>query len=270
MSKPALTESCCVERASAPSLDESRYLSKPTVNSGKTRTKTLIAVTAVASALFALWRWYSQPASKTAPGRVLDQFLPNAEFNGEVSVVIHASPGAIFQALRTVTLADMPLAKSIGEIRYLPARLTGKAADKTPDREPFMNLVMAGNGTIVLAEVPDRKLVVGSVGKYHNLTDQQVVPLNSPAEFLDFDNPDYQKLAMSFRVSGSDPVTGCRFTLEHRTHALSPAARWKFALYWLGIKPGGNFVSWLMLQAIKRRAEAMVATEVIGGQITGE
>jgi hypothetical protein len=72
---------------------------------------------------------------------------------------------------------------------------------------------------------------------------------------------------MSFRITGNDPATGYRFTLEHRTQALSPAARWKFALYWLGIKPGGNFVSWLMLRAIKRRAETNVTGEVISGQM---
>jgi hypothetical protein len=149
----------------------------------------------------------------------------------------------------------MPLAKLIGEMRYLPARLAGKSAQKAPDSEPFMRLVMAGNTTIILAEVANRELVVGSVGKYHNLTNQQIVPLSSPSEFLAFDHPEYQKLAMSFRITGSDPATGYRFTLEHRTQALSPTARWKFALYWLGIKPGGNFVSWLMLRAIKRRAE---------------
>ena len=50
--------------------------------------------------------------------------------------------------------------------------------------------------------------------------------------------------------------SGYRLTLEHRTNALDSSARGKFALYWIGIKPGGNFVSWLLLRAIKRRAEA--------------
>jgi hypothetical protein len=157
----------------------------------------------------------------------------------------------------------MPLAKWIGELRYLPARLTGKTTEQASANEPFMQLVMSGSGTIVLAETPNRELVVGSVGQYHNLMDQQIAKLNSPAEFLSFDHPDYQKLAMSFRLTGSDPTVGYTFTLEHRTHALSPTARGKFALYWLGIKPGGNFVSWLMLRAIKRRAERLETKTVV-------
>ncbi|MBX3013091.1 MAG: hypothetical protein KF832_16355, partial [Caldilineaceae bacterium] len=100
----------------------------------------------------------------------------------------------------------------------------------------------------------------GSVGKYHQLLDQAIEVLPDPVAFLAFDQPDYQKLAMSFRVDehpvGNELAHCYRLTLEHRTHALSPAARRHFALYWVAIKPGGNFVSWLLLRAIKRRAEA--------------
>lgn len=221
------------------------------------QTKALATAAAIGTAAFALGRWYLRPAQHAMDDSLLDAVLPDAEFSGEVSVVIHAPPRAIFQALREVTLADMPLATFLGELRYLPGRITGKGAAPAPATEPFMQLVMTEGGTILLGEVPDQEVVVGSVGKYHDMLDQQIAPLHNLGEFLHFDQPDYQKLAMSFRVSGSDVTTGYRLTLAHRTHALSPAARWKFALYWLGIKPGGNFVSWLLLRAVKRRAERM-------------
>lgn len=229
-------------------------MSRQTPTCLSSRAQRFVAATAIGSVLVALGRWYLRPVSKTPDGTLLDQVLPDAEFSGQVSVVIHAAPNAIFQALRAVTLADMPLAKFLGELRYLPARLMGKQAE-APATEPFMKLVMAESGNVLLAETPERELVVGSVGKYHNLLDQQIASLQSPAEFLRFDQPNYQKLAMSFRIAGSEPTAGYKLILEHRTHALSPAARAKFALYWLGIKPGGNFVSWLLLRAIKRRAE---------------
>ncbi len=229
-------------------------MSKQTPIRFSARTQKLMAATAIGSVLFAVGRWYLQPPSNTADGTRLNEVLPDAEFSGEVSVVIHAAPRAIFQALREVTLADMPLAKFLGELRYLPGRLMGKQAE-APATEPFMNLIMVESGNVLLAEAPEHELVVGSVGKYHNLLDQQIASLQSPADFISFDQPDYQKLAMSFRIVGSEPTAGYKLILAHRTHALSPAARAKFALYWLGIKPGGNFVSWLLLRAIKRRAE---------------
>jgi hypothetical protein len=81
------------------------------------------------------------------------------------------------------------------------------------------------------------------------------VPLRTPKEFLEFSQPEYQKLAMSFRVVPFADQSGCRLTLMHGTHALSRAAHGKFALYWLLVKPGGNFVSWLLLRAVKSIAE---------------
>jgi hypothetical protein len=190
---------------------------------------------------------------------LLDEFLPDSEFNGRVSVVVHAPPHAIFTALHAVTLDDMPLATWLGQLRYLPGRLLGRTAIEAPPNGPFMNQVQAGGGNLVLAEAPDREVVLGAIGKFHNLTDQQFVPLHDAEDFLHFAQPDYQKLAMSIRVEGDDPKVGYRLVLEHRTLALSPAARRKFWLYWLAIKPGGNFVSWLMLRAVKRRAEAAIA-----------
>jgi hypothetical protein len=173
-----------------------------------------------------------------------------------VSVDIHAPPSIIFDALQHVTLDDMPIAKWIGALRYLPGRLIGQGASvESVEAKPFMEVLLSEGGNIVLDEEPESELVVGAIGKFHNLMDQQIVPLRHVGDFTGFDEPDYQKLAMSFRLSFLPDHTGYRLTLTHRTHALSRAARWKFALYWIGIKPGGNFVSWLMLRAIKSLAE---------------
>jgi hypothetical protein len=221
-----------------------------------------VAASVIGIGLLALGRWYFQPPGREKHDALdvpletrIDQFLPDAEFNGQVGVHIQASPGEIMGALKEVTLADMPLARLVGELRYLPGRLSGNGKDEAPASEPFVKLLQAEGRNIVLAEEPDRELVVGAIAKFHNLTNQQVVPLHSADDFMRFEQPDYQKLVMSIRIAGSDPGKGSRLILEHRTHALSWKARGKFALYWLAIKPGGNFVSWLMLRAVKRRAE---------------
>jgi hypothetical protein len=52
-----------------------------------------------------------------------------------------------------------------------------------------------------------------------------------------------------------------RLILEHRTHALSEESRKQFARYWLAIKPGGEFMSKLLLKAVKQRAELLVTGE---------
>lgn len=66
----------------------------------------------------------------------------------------------------------------------------------------------------------------------YNLLDQQVVPLHSPDEFIEFNRPGYEKLAMSFKLTPLADGTGSRLTLVHGTHALSQDAHLKFAFYW--------------------------------------
>ena len=213
--------------------------------------------------LVGLVAWYRHPSaawqkhgrSDTTTDHIL-RYLPYAEFSGEVSVKIAAAPHAIYAALQAVTLNDMPIANWIGQLRYLPTKLMGKQADAPDaDAESFLELVQTDGGNIILFERPGEEVILGAIGKFHHVTDQHVVSLQSPSDFVMFDQPDYQKLIMSFRITPLENGTAHRLTLVHGTHALSRAAGAKFALYWLGIKPGGNLVSWIMLRTIKRIAE---------------
>jgi hypothetical protein len=112
-------------------------------------------------------------------------------------------------------------------------------------------------GFIGLGEEPGHQVVLGAIGKFHELSDQQIVHVHDADEFRRFLHADYQKLAISLRVTGDDPVTGCTLTLEHRTHAMSEHARKQFSRYWLAIKPGGGFATHQLLGAVKHRAEAI-------------
>jgi hypothetical protein len=210
-----------------------------------------------------LIQWYRRPLSAMSTGKgasskttLLTQYLLEAEFAGEVSVVIHAPAETIYAALQRLTIADMPLAKWLGELRYLPGKLLGKQKTAAEAQaQPFLQYIQSEGGNIVLAEEQNREIIFGAIGKFHNLVDQQVLPLRDAHEFVTFDQPDYQKLAMSIKLSPLDDGSSNRLTLTHGTHALSSASRWKFALYWLGIKPGGNFISWLMLDTVKSLSE---------------
>jgi len=185
---------------------------------------------------------------------LLDSFLPNYEFRGIRSITIKASPSKIFRVLREVTLEDMPTARFLGELRYLPVRIAGKTKTERKSPRPFLDIVLQ-SGNIILGEEEGREMVVGAIAKFHQISDQQFAALKDARTFLAFDDPGYQKLAQSFRVSGCDEISGCRLTLEHRTHALSRLARKKFSFYWIFIKPGSAFLVGLLLRAIRRRAE---------------
>jgi hypothetical protein len=108
---------------------------------------------------------------------LLDSVLPTYDFRGSTATTIYAPPTAIFRALRAVTLADMPLAHALGTLRYLPGRLTGRVtATERETTRPFLEVA----GGLLLAEEPDREMVIGTIGRLHDMRDQQFVALDSP------------------------------------------------------------------------------------------
>src|SRR5579884_1026308 len=186
----------------------------------------------------------------THDGTLLDDVCPDFEFAGVESVEVNAPPAAVFEAIRRVTLAEMPVARALGTLRYLPGILLGRVRPRA-DGRPFVE----GLG-VVLAEAPEREVVIGMAGRLHDLVDQRPVPFTSADEYARFADPGYQKFVQSFRVEplGDDRV---RLVAAHRTHALSEESRRKFRPYWrLLVGPGSGVMLRGLLDAIKRRAEA--------------
>ncbi len=108
-------------------------------------------------------------------------------------------------------------------------------------------------GFVLLAEETDRELVVGTVGQFWKITGKPFKLANAH-EFLAFDRPDYAKAVMNFYLHEDQD---CRTTVrtETRVHIPDPAARRKFAAYWLMIGWGSGFIRRTWLRALKQRAE---------------
>ncbi len=193
------------------------------------------------------------PTPSAVDATLLDTFLPVYEFRDVRRMAVTAAPERIFAAVDTVTLDDMPLARWLGNLRYLPGRLTGTNKSDLVDRRPFRAL-LAETGNITLGERPGREVVIGVIGKFHQLTNQEPVQGLTPTDFLRFDDPAYQKLAQSFRLV-ANAAGGHDLVFEHRTHALSEQARRQFARYWVVIRPTSAWLVDMLLAAISRRAE---------------
>lgn len=194
------------------------------------------------------------PLAGTHERTLLDLVMPDYHFRGGAKVTVDATPDETLHALETVTLGDMPLAYAIGTLRYLPGRLLGKQrpADGQLTR-PFFEVAKP----LPLGEDPGREIVIGSVGKFHDMLDQQMVDLPDLFTFTRFNEAGYQKLAMNFRAVREPDGARTILTSDHRTLALSPASRRKFAVYWyLMVGWGGNLMLRQLLKAVKRRAEA--------------
>lgn len=204
------------------------------------------AALAIFTAALVPWR---RRVSALGPS-ALDQILPRAEFRSHVAVRTDLTPEALLGAFHAVTLEEMPIAAALGWLRYLPGRLTGRPTP-APSQRPFLDQLLDG-GNVILHRAASEE-IIGCIGKLHQVGNQELVRLSSPGAFATFDDPRYQKLAMSVRVERQGAAG--RLVLEHRTQASSAEARRAFASYWLVIEPLGNLVSWLLLRAIVRRAK---------------
>ena len=185
---------------------------------------------------------------------VLDDFLPDYEFNEIHTVTVDAAPERVITAIKELTAAELsPLIFWMLSIRNLPAKLTGKHAPNVTQPGPFLDQLYKG-GFVPLVEEPGREIVFGLVGQFWKLAGDEAPHIPSPEAFLAFDDPAFAKVAANLLVT-TDEDGRTRCSTETRVHVPEPRTRRKFAFYWQIISMGSAFIRVLWLKAIKRKAE---------------
>ena len=109
----------------------------------------------------------------------------------------------------------------------------------------------------VLAEVPEREVVVGAVTRpwEPNITFRAV----PPDEFAAFREPDYVKIVWTLRA---DPIGAAEsiYRTETRVTTTDAISRAKFRRYWAFFSPGIWMIRWLSLGSLKQEAERRART----------
>ena len=179
---------------------------------------------------------------------LLDRFMPLYEVAERHHVRVAAPAAITFEAATGMHLEQSPLVRWIFKAREWVMR---SHAAREADLRPFLAR-MREIGWGVLAEIPDREIVMGAVTQPW-MADVVFRPL-PPNEFASFQEPDYVKIVWTLRA---DPIAADRsiFRTETRVLSTDPAARAKFRRYWSFASPGIILIRWASLGPLKDQAE---------------
>ena len=151
------------------------------------------------------------------------------------------------------TAAGIDLRQSLLIRAVFRAREVVLGADPdTHDRPRQLLKLMTSLGWRILAENVGREVVVGAVTQPWQAN--VVFRGLAPAEFREFNEPDYVKIAWTLRADRvSDRTT--IFRTETRVATTDATARAKFRWYWAFFSPGILLIRWLLLGQLRTAAE---------------
>jgi hypothetical protein len=154
--------------------------------------------------------------------RSLDELMPMYEFSERHRVPVAASAARVDQAIRDVTLGEVPVVRALCRVRGL----------RVPRELPFVRVIPRAR---VVEDVRGEGLVLAVEGAFWRWRGGGAGPAATAV--------------VDFRALPGELAT------ETRVHVADHAARRKFACYWVAIRPFSGLIRILVLRAAKRRAE---------------
>jgi len=200
------------------------------------------------------WRYGHPPPSTTDDrDRLLDEFMPTYDVVERHHINVRAPASITFAAACEADLMGSPLVRAIFKAREV---LLGSQPDRTVRPVGLLALTKS-LGWGVLAEAPDREIVMGAVTQPWEAN--VVFRALPPADFAAFHEPGYVKIAWTLRA---DPAgaSASVFHTETRAVATDASARTRFRQYWSLLSPGIILIRWMTLEPVRRDAEQRART----------
>jgi len=189
------------------------------------------------------------------PRTQLDQFAPAYQFREFHSIRIAAPKEEVYRALKFVTADEIVLFRTLTWLRRF-GRPGPESILNPPPHVPVLD-VAARTSFLVLAEEPDREIVLGTlVAAPRGWRPRgKPTPDGFRAFFMTTNHAGFAPAAMNFRIEDAGPAA-CMLTTETRVYATDATTRRRFALYWRVSYPGSALIRRMWLRAIARRAES--------------
>jgi hypothetical protein len=181
----------------------------------------------------------------TATATLLDEVLPEFDYRSRHDQHVLASPENVARAVERYRLD-----RDSSHLVRLLFRLRGLRIPSGSIRD-----VLAGLRFAVLAERPGEEVVVGTIGRFWTLREQD--NMEAPRDLEDFHTfspPGWAKGAMTVRVEPRDDGSSTLVT-ETRVLCMDDHARRRFAAYWALINVFSGWIRRDLLGGIARIAE---------------
>lgn len=201
----------------------------------------------------AVWLRYGHAKPARGKGRdpLLDAFMPVYEVAERHRIYVAAPAHITLETAVDVDLLESAIVRAIFRSRELV--MSGRPDGRVPQRGLLAQ--MKSLGWSVLAEIPNREIVVGAVTRPW---EANVVFRPVPAEaFAAFNEPDYVKIAWTLRADPIGPRESIART-ETRVMTTDSVARDKFRRYWALASPGIVLIRRVILRRVKKVAERRV------------
>jgi len=231
--------------------------------STRTRVRTAITLLATGAGLAAgvygayaanTWYRYGRVPERDddQDDELLDHYMPRYEVVERHHIRVAAPPAVTLAAAREQDLLQLPLVRPLFKTREIVLRAT-------PDDRPLPRGLVAATlalGWGILADVPDRELVVGAVTKpWEANVAFRALP---PDEFAEYSEPGFVKIAWTLRADPAGEHMSI-FRTETRAVATDATARTRFRRYWALASPGITLMRRLSLRPLKLEAERRAA-----------
>jgi hypothetical protein len=206
---------------------------------------------AYASSVGITWCLYGHPKRKDGSETgesLLDRFIPDYEVVERHSVRVTAPAGIAFEAACEMNIQQSATVRAIFRTRALVLR-------SEPERKArLLGLVEQARawGWGVLAELPGREIVFGGVTQPWRAN--PIFRALPPAEFREFNDPGYVKIAWTLRADPINP-TKSKIRSETRVATTDPSSRARFRRYWSLVMPGTVLIRRIGLRLAKAEAE---------------
>lgn len=226
-----------------------------------------LALHAAPYAAYVATTWYRYgrtPARRSdtcdRDGSLIEQFMPTYEVADRHEIDVAAPAALTMDAARAMDLYRSPLVHAIFAVRTLPSRLRG-GRPRAPASLLEETLAL---GWRVLAEVPDREVVVGAVTQpWH--AEVQFRGVDADA-FASFAEPGYAKIVWTLEAEPLGPATS-RFATETRVSTTDPRSRALFRRYWATLSPGILLIRRASLKLVQADAERRFHVSMPGHEL---